>query len=271
MKQRMAATVAGIVLLLILGGCTPQNYETVPTETETVTQEETLQEATQEIVQEITNAPDTKVLDLALELKDLEACDLTRKRVYELTDILSTETGQPYEDQAAGVYVDRNEKQNISNALYLEYLGAGTYDTWIGLDQKRTLEGTARADGDHFSFLDPRLSVTGTIKIQETGAVLTITESEWEEAPVGTVIQFPEKYEYPSEVSFADLSGLEFWFGSGAGAWSTVLYIQEDGTFYGIAWASGYPGGMGYHAALPFYGLYNVEGEQGFSSHLKTE
>ncbi|MFR5602083.1 MAG: hypothetical protein ACLTKI_06960, partial [Lachnospiraceae bacterium] len=195
-----------------------------------------------------TNAPDTKVLDLALELKDLEACDLTRKRVYELTDILRTETGQPYEDQAAG-----------------------TYDTWIGLDQKRTLEGTARADGDHFSFLDPRLSVTGTIKIQETGAVLTITESEWEEAPVGTVIQFPEKYEYPSEVSFADLSGLEFWFGSGAGAWSTVLYIQEDGTFYGIAWASGYPGGMGYHAALPFYGLYNVEGEQGFSSHLKTE
>ncbi len=34
-------------------------------------------------------------------------------------------------------------------------------------------------------------------------------------------------------LSFADISNLEFWFGSGAGAWCTVLTIHEDGTFEG--------------------------------------
>lgn len=35
------------------------------------------------------------------------------------------------------------------------------------------------------------------------------------------------------DVKFSDLSNLEFWFGSGAGAWSTIVTIQPDGTFYG--------------------------------------
>lgn len=151
--------------------------------------------------------------------------------------------------------------------------------------------------------------------------------------------------------SFADLSNLEFWFGSGAGAWCTVLTVRDDGTFegeyhdsdvdvmylcnftgkftepekvddytysvkierielevepgirknkdeitiiysepYGFdnaeelvfylpgipvkdlpegyrSWMMGYGGFSG--TKLPFYGLYNVNGEQGFSSHEK--
>lgn len=35
------------------------------------------------------------------------------------------------------------------------------------------------------------------------------------------------------EISFADISNLEFCFTSGAGAWCTLLYINEDGTFRG--------------------------------------
>jgi len=37
----------------------------------------------------------------------------------------------------------------------------------------------------------------------------------------------------PSELTFSDLTGLEFWFGSGAGAWNTTVQIQSDGTFSG--------------------------------------
>jgi hypothetical protein len=32
---------------------------------------------------------------------------------------------------------------------------------------------------------------------------------------------------------YVDLEGVEFWFGSGAGAWRTVVEIQADGAFYG--------------------------------------
>lgn len=36
-----------------------------------------------------------------------------------------------------------------------------------------------------------------------------------------------------SDFSFADLNNLEFWFLSGAGAWRTVMTIEEDGSFAG--------------------------------------
>lgn len=39
--------------------------------------------------------------------------------------------------------------------------------------------------------------------------------------------------EVNEEFSYSNLSNLEFWFGSGAGAWSTVMRIHEDGTFEG--------------------------------------
>lgn len=40
-------------------------------------------------------------------------------------------------------------------------------------------------------------------------------------------------YKSLGSFSFADVSRLEFWFGSGAGAWCTVLTVHNDGTFEG--------------------------------------
>lgn len=55
------------------------------------------------------------------------------------------------------------------------------------------------------------------------------------------------------EFSFADLKATEFWFASGAGAWSTVLTIGEDGSFSGQyhdsemgSQGEGYPKGTQY-------------------------
>jgi hypothetical protein len=39
--------------------------------------------------------------------------------------------------------------------------------------------------------------------------------------------------EHSAAFSFADVSNLQFWFGSGAGGWCTVLNIAEDGSFSG--------------------------------------
>ena len=47
---------------------------------------------------------------------------------------------------------------------------------------------------------------------------------------------YDNTYQLPiteSDLVFTDLSGLIFWFGSGAGAWRTTLEIMPDGTFYG--------------------------------------
>lgn len=42
-------------------------------------------------------------------------------------------------------------------------------------------------------------------------------------------VSYPDK----SDLTFADIAKLEFWFGSGAGAWCTTLKIKPDGTFNG--------------------------------------
>lgn len=56
-----------------------------------------------------------------------------------------------------------------------------------------------------------------------------------------------------TEFSFADLKNIQFVFSSGAGAWSTELYIHEDGSFEGIyhdsdmgSTGEGYPNGTRY-------------------------
>ena len=59
------------------------------------------------------------------------------------------------------------------------------------------------------------------------------------------------------DLSFADLSGLEFWFGSGVGAWCTTVDISPDGTFTGYFHDSdmgdtgdGYPNGTAYECTF---------------------
>ena len=69
--------------------------------------------------------------------------------------------------------------------------------------------------------------------------------------PSGKVWQssFPDM----SEFGFSDLADVEFWFGSGVGAWSTIVRIAPDGTFTGYFHDSdmgddgpGYPDGTRY-------------------------
>jgi hypothetical protein len=55
------------------------------------------------------------------------------------------------------------------------------------------------------------------------------------------------------DLKFSDLEGLEFWFGSGVGAWSTIVKILPDGAFSGNFYDSdmgvigeGYPRGTRY-------------------------
>lgn len=45
--------------------------------------------------------------------------------------------------------------------------------------------------------------------------------------------QTAKNTEKKTEFSFADISNLEFWYGSGAGAWCTTLTVNDDGTFEG--------------------------------------
>lgn len=49
--------------------------------------------------------------------------------------------------------------------------------------------------------------------------------------PTDSSVVEPEEEDL--EFTFKDISNLEFWFGSGVGAWSTVLTVNEDGTFEG--------------------------------------
>lgn len=288
-----------------------------------------------------------------------KAAELTRERVYILAELLSAKNGQAYADSFSGAYTAPKETDNLPCSLYLNYLGVGTYDAELGLGSGASWKpkGIARADGETLLFEDPTLGVKGIIAHGDTGLTVTVTESELAEAAAGTRFDFPEKCEYPTQFSFADISDLEFWFGSGAGAWRTVLYVHEDGSFdgeyldsdmgsreyylcdfkgkfttpeqvndytwavkiqsleladepdtsevkdgftwhysepYGLtdaeeilfylpnapiaelpadfkSWASAYPSGMTTQALLPFYGLYNVNGLQGFSSHPKAD
>lgn len=59
--------------------------------------------------------------------------------------------------------------------------------------------------------------------------------------------------QYDNDLTYADLSKLEFWFSSGAGGWGTVVTINPDGSFQGHFGDSdmgdtgpGYPGGTYY-------------------------
>ena len=69
------------------------------------------------------------------------------------------------------------------------------------------------------------------VPADETEAVAESVETE--EAPV-TEETPAEAAEETSEFSFADITGREFDFSSGAGAWGTYLFVEEDGSFAGV-------------------------------------
>lgn len=123
--------------------------------------------------------------------------ELTRERVYELAVYLAEKTGQTLEIQAiddySGSYVDRQGTENIYSELDLKYLENGVYEAEISLYRLTTLDGTAKTDGDKLTFEDAAIQIKGEITLQETGAVLTVTESEFADINPGDVFEFPEK------------------------------------------------------------------------------
>lgn len=85
----------------------------------------------------------------------------------------------------------------------------------------------------------------------EKNDILDESENVKPTEPTDSSVVEPE--EENSQFSFTDISNLEFWFGSGAGAWCTVLTVNEDGTFEGTYHDSdmgdmgeGYPEGTCY-------------------------
>lgn len=56
---------------------------------------------------------------------------------------------------------------------------------------------------------------------------------EIEAAGDSNTLKKDEKHNDETDFSYADLREIEFWFGSGAGAWSTTMTIGEDGSFEG--------------------------------------
>lgn len=87
-------------------------------------------------------------------------------------------------------------------------------------------------------------------------------EEALQEAHVTIVRAVTPHYKSLPSFSFSDVSQLEFWFASGAGA-----PVEELPEGY-RSWMFTYGDYIG--TELPFYGLYNVNGEQGYSSHSSS-
>lgn len=61
----------------------------------------------------------------------------------------------------------------------------------------------------------------------------SISKAQFPKAEMTAYIKESLPNERDVSFSFADVSNLEFWFQSGAGAWRTVLTVHADGTFKG--------------------------------------
>lgn len=120
--------------------------------------------------------------------------EFTRERVYELAAYLGEKTGQQVpalsKNDYSGLYVDKMETDEIYSQLELTHLKYNSYQADISLYRLAALSGIAVADGDtlYFEAANPR--VKGEIAVGGTGAVLTVTESEFEYLKPGYVFEF---------------------------------------------------------------------------------
>ncbi len=101
----------------------------------------------------------------------------------------------PEKDEYSGVYVDRQgTEDSIFSELEISCREDGLYDVFISFYRLGVSEGTAEAEGDRLLFEDQdNMMIKGEIRIEETGAVLTITESGFTYIEPGEVMEFPEK------------------------------------------------------------------------------
>ena len=78
-------------------------------------------------------------------------------------------------------------------------------------------------------------ALAGILAISAVGCQNTEAEVEEEKIVEDSLVMESSKpeAEVESSFSFINFENLEFYFASGAGAWSTVLTIEEDGSFWG--------------------------------------
>ena len=77
----------------------------------------------------------------------------------------------------------------------------------------------------------PASSPAGADAAVNDSGYLTLAQSVIDQ----TKMESPEPVYYPDvdDLEYSDLAGMEFWFGSGVGAWSTIVTIESDGKFNG--------------------------------------
>ena len=70
---------------------------------------------------------------------------------------------------------------------------------------------------------------------QESSDIASTEEAEDNMEDASNVQEDNDEQEHTEEgFAFSELSNVQFWFSSGAGAWGTDLNIAEDGTFEGV-------------------------------------
>lgn len=104
------------------------------------------------------------------------------------------ENSMSEEDMYSGTYVDRQGTEDIYSELELRYLKEGVYEVFVGIFRVGASEGIARAEGEILLFeAEGEPLIRGEIRIQDSEAVLTITESDFSDIEAGQVFIFPEK------------------------------------------------------------------------------
>lgn len=102
--------------------------------------------------------------------------------------------GNEEEDMYSGTYVDRQGTEDIFSELELRYLEEGVYEAHVGIFRVGASDGIARAEGEILLFeAEGEPLIRGEIRIQDSKAVLTITESEFSYIQAGEVFTFSEK------------------------------------------------------------------------------
>ena len=122
------------------------------------------------------------------------AADITKIRVYELSDYFVLGSAATDKTYHSGHYVDTEGTQETYSDLYLSYMGRDEYETRISLYRLTELNGITRVEKDRLFFVDDELNVEGEIVIKGTTAVLKITKSEFKPLVKEDTFQFEKCY-----------------------------------------------------------------------------
>jgi len=92
-----------------------------------------------------------------------------------------------------GHYADMQGTEDVYSDILIKENADGSIFVEMGIFRLTTLTGTGTptADANKLEYTDNELEIKGTIEVTESGAVFTVTESEWELITAGEVFEFP--------------------------------------------------------------------------------